>query len=74
MSPGIDSQPGVPVRQPYLTYRPGKLHSLAELIPGLHKRFQIRTLGFRDQREDKGRGEKGGVSLPSQLECTPQLG
>jgi len=25
-------------------------------------------------REDKGRGEKGGVSLHSQLERTPQFG
>ncbi len=25
-SPGIDSQPGVPERQPYLTYRPARLH------------------------------------------------
>jgi hypothetical protein len=34
-SPGIDSQPDGPVRQPYLTYRPTKLHRLGELIPGL---------------------------------------
>ncbi len=27
-----------------------------------------------DHRADKGRGEKGGISLPSQLERTPQLG
>jgi hypothetical protein len=32
-SPGIDSQPGRPVRQPYLSYRPTRLHGLAELIP-----------------------------------------
>ncbi len=32
-SPGIDSQPGGPVRQPYLTYRPARLHRLAESIP-----------------------------------------
>ncbi len=25
-SPGIDSQPGRPVQQPYLTYRPARLH------------------------------------------------
>ncbi len=31
-SPGIDSQPGGPLRQPYLTYRPARLHMLAELI------------------------------------------
>jgi hypothetical protein len=30
---GIDSQPGGPVRQPYLTYRPARLHRLAESIP-----------------------------------------
>ncbi len=29
-SPGIDSQPGGPVRQPCLTYRPARLHRLAE--------------------------------------------
>ncbi len=32
-SPGIDSQPGGPMRQPYLTYRPASLHRLAESIP-----------------------------------------
>jgi len=32
-SPGFDSQPGGPVRQPYLTYRPARLHRLAESIP-----------------------------------------
>ncbi len=31
-SPGIDSKPGVPVRQPYLSYRPARLHRLAESI------------------------------------------
>ncbi len=32
--PGIDSQPGGPVRQlPYLLYRLARLHRLAELIP-----------------------------------------
>ncbi len=31
-SPGINSQPGGPLRQPYLTYRPVRLHSLAESI------------------------------------------
>ncbi len=39
-SPGIDSQPGGPLRQPYLTNRPARL--LAESIPGLLKRLQIR--------------------------------
>jgi hypothetical protein len=32
-SPGIDSQPGGPVHQPYLTDRPARLHKLAESIP-----------------------------------------
>jgi hypothetical protein len=32
-SPGIDSQPGGSVRQPYLTYRPARLHGLAKSIP-----------------------------------------
>ncbi len=41
-SPGIDSQPGGPVRNPYLTYRPARLHRLAESIPGTLQRLQIR--------------------------------
>jgi hypothetical protein len=32
-SPGIDSQPGGTVRQPYLSYRPDRLHRLAKSIP-----------------------------------------
>jgi hypothetical protein len=32
-SPGIDSQPGGPVRQPYFSYRPARLHRLAKPIP-----------------------------------------
>jgi len=36
-SPGIDFQPGEPARQPYLTYRPVRLHRLAESIHGLLK-------------------------------------
>jgi hypothetical protein len=32
-SPGIDSQPGGSVRQPYLSYRPARLHRLAESVP-----------------------------------------
>ncbi len=32
-SPGIDFQPGGPVRQPYLSYRLARLHRLAESIP-----------------------------------------
>jgi hypothetical protein len=44
-NPGIDSQPGEPVRvrQPYLTCRPARLHWRAESIPGLLKRLQIRA-------------------------------
>ncbi len=33
-SAGIDSQPGGPLRQPYLTYGPPRLHKLTESIPG----------------------------------------
>jgi hypothetical protein len=47
-SQGIDSQPGGPVRQPYLSYRAARLQRLAESIPRnrfwLHKRLQIRAL------------------------------
>ncbi len=49
-STGIDSQPGGPVRQPYLTYRLARLQSLhggidsLESIPGLLKLLQIRAL------------------------------
>ncbi len=32
-SPRIDSQPVGPVRQPYLSYRPARLHGLAKSIP-----------------------------------------
>ncbi len=32
-SPRIDSQSGGPVRQPYLSYRPDRLHRLAKPIP-----------------------------------------
>ncbi len=39
--PGIDSQPGGPVRQPCLLYWLARLHGLAESIPGLLKRLQI---------------------------------
>ncbi len=40
---GMDSQPGGPVRQPSLLYRLARLHRLAESIPGLLKRLQIRA-------------------------------
>jgi hypothetical protein len=42
--PGIDFQPGVPVRQPYFSYRPVRPHRLAKSIPGLQKRLQIRPV------------------------------
>ncbi len=38
--PGIHSQPGGPVRQPYLLYRLVRLHRLAESIPWLLKRYK----------------------------------
>jgi hypothetical protein len=37
----IDSQPGGPVQQPYLSYRNTRLHRLVESITGLLKRLQI---------------------------------
>jgi hypothetical protein len=51
-SPGIDSQPGGQVRQPYLSYLPARLHRLAqatkaggivslESIPGFLKSLKI---------------------------------
>jgi hypothetical protein len=45
-SPGIYSQPGGPVRHPYLTYRPARLHRLAESILWLLKHLQISALVF----------------------------
>jgi hypothetical protein len=49
-SQGIGSQPGGPVRKPYLSYRPARLPGLAESIPGLHKRLQIRALYYVSQQ------------------------
>ncbi len=43
-SPWIDSLPVGPVRQPYFSYRPDRLHRLAKSILELHKRLQIRAL------------------------------
>jgi hypothetical protein len=40
-SPGIDSQHGGPVQQPYLSYWPARQLRLAESIPELLKRLQI---------------------------------
>jgi hypothetical protein len=39
----MDSQPGGPARQPYLTNRSARIDSL-ESIPGLLKRLKIRAL------------------------------
>jgi hypothetical protein len=44
----VYSQPVGPVRPPYLLYRPARPHGLAESIPGLLKRLQIRALGLAD--------------------------
>ncbi len=38
-SPGIDSKPAGPVRQPYFSYRPARLYRLAKSMP------EIRFLG-----------------------------
>ncbi len=38
---------------PYMTYRPFKLHRLAESIPGLLKRLQIRALILIEGQEMK---------------------
>jgi hypothetical protein len=46
--PGIDSQPGGTVRQPYLLYRLARLHRLVESIPGLPKHLQIRAQATLD--------------------------
>ncbi len=46
-SPGIDSQPGGPVLPPFLSYQLARLHRLAESIPELHIRLQIRAQGRR---------------------------
>jgi hypothetical protein len=44
--PGIDSQPSGHVRELYLSYWSARLLRLAESIPGLHKRLQIRALSW----------------------------
>ncbi len=43
-SPGIDSQPGGSVRQPYLTLRPARQHRLAESIPALSNNTEYPSL------------------------------
>ncbi len=51
-SPGIDSHPGGPVPQTYLTYRPARLHRLGKLIP--RNRFlgplNVYKYGLRHER------------------------
>ncbi len=46
-SPEIDSRPGRPAQQPYLTYRPVGLHTggiaSSESITELHERLQMRA-------------------------------
>ncbi len=54
--PGIHSQPGGPVWQPYLKYRPAGLHRLAESIPGLLKRLQIRAQIWEAKKPHKKLG------------------
>ena len=44
---GIGSQPSGPVQQPFLSYRPARLHRLTESIPGLHKSLEMRTLTWK---------------------------
>jgi hypothetical protein len=59
-SPRIDSQPGGPVRQPYLTYRPARLHRLAESIPGLFKRLQHQ---IQDENVPKNKRIEEGIQF-----------
>ncbi len=56
---GIGSQPCGPVRQSYLSYRPTRLHRLAESIPGIHKRLQIRALVVGKYKDLRGRNRAG---------------
>ncbi len=44
-SSGIDSQPGGPVQQPHLSYRPAMLHRFLGFI---NVRLQIRALACQD--------------------------
>jgi hypothetical protein len=46
-SPGIDSQAGGPVLQPSLTYRPARLHWLAESIPWNRFLGSLNVYNFR---------------------------
>ncbi len=61
-NPRIDSLSGGPVRQPYLTYRPARLHRLAESIPWPLKRLQIRALSCNLTIHKKTKQGKGGAS------------
>ncbi len=47
-SPGIDSQPGAPVRQLYLSNRPARLHRLTESIPPLLTFTNTGSVGERN--------------------------
>ncbi len=78
-SPGIDSQQGGPVQQPYLSYWPAStVHRLAEfdsseLIYGLLKHLQIRALGTIMNRE-KLKTTLVPMSYPPSLYCSRPAG
>ncbi len=63
-STGIDSQPGGPVRQSYLTYRPARLQRVAESIPGLLKGLQSRALVLSQGRTNSHCCKKAKVACP----------
>ncbi len=76
-SPGIDSQPGGRVRQPYLSYRPAKPHWMAESIPRnpysseliqrLHKLYNLLTSIISTQRASSS------PYIPPPLSISPLL-
>ncbi len=55
-SPGIDSRPGLPVRDPYLSYRPARLHRLAASIPRIRflGSWNVYKYGARKLQNKKG--------------------
>jgi len=71
-SPGIDSKPGGPVRQPYLAYWPARLHRLAESIPRNRflGPFNVYKYGLRKElnSSQESRGGKGKVVSPTIIE------
>ncbi len=82
VSSGIDSQPGGPIRQPYLSYRPARLHRLAdkcridssESIPGIHKRLQIRALILVEKTEPElGNVEEAQETIPPGYAGSPGI-